>query len=36
MTVLPGWERSPAFVFDATRCALSVLDQAHPTREGQS
>ncbi len=29
MTVLPGWERSPAFVFDATRCALSVLDQAH-------
>ena len=29
MTALPGWERSPAFVFDATRCALSVLDQAH-------
>ena len=29
MTRLPGWERSPAFVFDAGRCALSVLDQAH-------
>ena len=27
MSALPGWERSPAFVFDAARCALSVLDQ---------
>ena len=29
MTPMPGWERSPAFVFDAARCTLSVLDQAH-------
>jgi len=27
MSLLPPWERQPAFAFDARRCTLSVLDQ---------